>query len=179
MICYAVVDTNILVSALLSKNESAATVQVMVQLLSGRITPVYSNEIIAEYREVLSRKKFQFPTEQIGYFLRAIEKFGILVDPTPTGMILPDMKDLPFFEVVMEKRSDNAYLVTGNQKHFPKEPFIVTAREMINILDQMPLTNGLTSVLKDDHDEKNSKAEAKNVLPHGDDENAAMENFYP
>ncbi len=97
MICYAVIDTNILVSALLSKNESAATVQVMVQLLSGRITPVYSNEIIAEYREVLSRKKFQFPTEQIGYFLRAIEKFGILVDPTPTGMILPDMKDLPFF----------------------------------------------------------------------------------
>jgi len=39
-------------------------------------------------------------------------------------------------EVVMEKRSDNAYLVTGNQKHFPKEPFIVTAREMINILAQ-------------------------------------------
>ena len=53
MICYAVIDTNILVSALLSKNETAATVQVMVQLLSGRITPVYSNEIIAEYVEVL------------------------------------------------------------------------------------------------------------------------------
>ena len=151
MICYAVIDTNILVSALLSKNETAATVQVMVQLLSGRITPVYSNEIIAEYREVLSRKKFKFP---INYLLSAIEKFGILVDPVPTGMILPDMKDLPFYEVVIEKRSDNAYLVTGNQKHFPKEPFIVTAREMIDILNQTPLTDSMTGVLKNDYDEK-------------------------
>ena len=97
MICYAVIDTNILVSALLSKNESAATVQVMVQLISSRITPVYSNEIIAEYREVLSRKRFRFPTEQINYLLSAIEKFGILVTPTPTGVVLPDMKDLPFY----------------------------------------------------------------------------------
>ena len=137
MICYAVIDTNVLVSALLSKNESAATVQVMAELFSGRITPVYSNEIITEYREVLSRKKFRFPFEHINYILSAIEKFGILVDPKPTGAILPDMKDLPFYEVVMEKRSDNAYLVTGNQKHFPKEPFIITAREMIDILNHI------------------------------------------
>ena len=136
MICYAVIDTNVLVSALLSKNESAATVQVVAQLLAGKITPVYSNEVIAEYREVLSRKKFKFPAEQVNYLLGSIEKFGILVAPTPTGVILPDMKDLPFYEVVMEKRSDNAYLVTGNQKHFPKEPFIVTAREMLNLLSQ-------------------------------------------
>ena len=51
-------------------------------------------------------------------------------------MILPDMKDLPFYEVVMEKRDDNAYLVTGNIKHFPKEPFIVTARELLEILEK-------------------------------------------
>ena len=63
------------------------------------------------------------------------------------------MKDLPFYEVVMEKRSDNAYLVTGNQKHFPKEPFIVTAREMIDILAQTPLTDSLTGILEDNHEE--------------------------
>ena len=45
-------------------------------------------------------------------------------------------KDLPFYEVVMEKRADDAYLVTGNQKHFPAEPFIVTAREFLAILEQ-------------------------------------------
>ncbi len=48
---------------------------------------------------------------------------------------MPDMKDLPFYEVVMEKRDDNAYLVTGNLKHFPQEAFIVTARQMIDILN--------------------------------------------
>lgn len=46
-----------------------------------------------------------------------------------------DMNDAPFYEVVLEKRDDNAYLVTGNIKHFPKEPFIVTPRELLNILN--------------------------------------------
>ena len=45
------------------------------------------------------------------------------------------MKDLPFYEVVMEKSYDKAYLVTGNLKHFPNEPFIVTARQMLDILE--------------------------------------------
>ena len=49
--------------------------------------------------------------------------------------MIPDMKDVPFYEVVLEKRNDNAYLVTGNIKHFPKEPFIVTPRELLDILN--------------------------------------------
>lgn len=44
------------------------------------------------------------------------------------------MKDLPFYEVVLEKEDDNAYLVTGNIKHFPNNPNIVTAREFLTIL---------------------------------------------
>ena len=48
---------------------------------------------------------------------------------------LPDMKDLPFYEVVMEKRTKDAYLVTGNLKHFPVKPFIVTVRQMLDIMD--------------------------------------------
>lgn len=135
MKCYAVIDTNVLVSSLLSKHETSATFQIMLHLISGSIIPVYSNEIMAEYREVLSRKKFKFPIDKIDYLLSAIEKFGILTTPTPTGIELSDMKDLPFYEVVMEKRSDNAYLVTGNLKHFPDEPFIITARQMLDILE--------------------------------------------
>jgi len=135
MICYAVIDTNILVSALLSSNDNASTVQVVERLISGEIIPVYSIEIINEYREVLSRKKFKFPKEAVAYLLSAIEKYGVFVTPTATGIILSDMKDLPFYEVVMEKREDGAYLVTGNLKHFPKEPFIITARQMIDILN--------------------------------------------
>ena len=134
MICYAVIDTNVLISALLSSKDDTATVQVLSKVLGGEIVPAYSNIIIKEYREVLSRKKFGFSGELIEYLLSAIEKYGILIDPSPSGVTLPDMKDVPFYEVVLEKRDDNAYLVTGNIKHFPKEPYIITPRELLNIL---------------------------------------------
>lgn len=86
-------------------------------------------------REVLNRKKFGFSKDIVEYLMTAVEKFGIQVDPSPSGVVLPDIKDLPFYEVVLEKRDDGAYLVTGNIKHFPKEPFVVTARELLDILD--------------------------------------------
>ena len=128
---YAVIDTNVLVSALLSSREDAATVQVIARMLAGEITPVYSGAILAEYREVLRRKKFGFSPNIVNHLLDAVTKFGLLVEPTPTGVILPDMKDLPFYEVVLEKREEGAYLITGNLKHFPREPFIVTARVLV------------------------------------------------
>ena len=136
MICYAVIDTNVLVSALLSSKDDSATVLVLGKVLTGEIIPVYSNVITKEYREVLSRKKFGFAGGTIEYLLSAIEKYGILVNPSPSGLVLPDMKDLPFYEVVLEKRDDDAYLVTGNIKHFPKEPFVVTPREILDILER-------------------------------------------
>ena len=49
---------------------------------------------------------------------------------------MPDAKDVPFYQVVMEKRDSDAYLVTGNIKHFPKAEYIVTPREMLEILDK-------------------------------------------
>lgn len=135
MICYAVIDTNVIVSALLSSKDDSATVQVLGRVICGAVIPVYSNGITKEYREVLSRKKFGFSGETVEYLLSAIEKYGILVDPSPSGVTLPDMKDLPFYEVVLEKRDENAYLVTGNSKHFPEKSFIVTPRELLAILD--------------------------------------------
>lgn len=136
MSLYAVIDTNVLVSALLSSHDDAATVQVVARMLSGEITPVYSSAVMAEYRDVLRRKKFGFSPDAVDYLLAAITKFGLLVEPSPSGIVLPDMKDLPFYEVVLEKRDDDARLVTGNLKHFPSKPFIVTARQMLEILNQ-------------------------------------------
>ena len=134
MTCYAVIDTNVLVSALLSGSSSSATVLIIGLMIKGEITPVYSTEIMNEYRDVLARKKFGFPTAAVEYLLDAVEHFGLLVEPSPSGMVLPDMKDLPFYEVVMEKRDDGAYLVTGNLRHYPKETFIVTPRELLDLL---------------------------------------------
>ena len=136
MRCYAVLDTNVIVSALLSSKADAATVQVIQKLFSDSFCPVISKEIMAEYTEVLHRAKFHFSPALVEDLLFAIEEKAEYVIPASTGAILPDMKDLPFYEVVMEKRADDAYLVTGNQKHFPAEPFIVTAREFLEILEQ-------------------------------------------
>lgn len=137
MICYAAIDTNVLISALLSEYDDAATVQVVRRMIEGKIIPVYSREIMKEYQEVLSRKKFGFPQDIVDYLLSAVAKYGIFIEPMPTDEILPDMKDLPFYEVVLEKREDDTYLVTGNLKHFPEKDFIVTARQLIDILDNM------------------------------------------
>ena len=45
------------------------------------------------------------------------------------------MDDLVFYEVVMEKREDDAYLVTGNLRHFPPRNFIVTPAEMMALIE--------------------------------------------
>ena len=135
MTYYAVIDTNVLVSALLSSHDDAATVQVVNKLFTGDVIPVFSDDILAEYNEVLRRKKFHFTEAIVCDLLDAITFIGENITPSPSGEILPDMKDLPFYEVVLEKEDDNAYLVTGNIKHFPDKPNIVTAREFLTILE--------------------------------------------
>lgn len=134
---YAVLDTNILAASLLSKHPDSATVQIVSRMISGELIPIYSAEIMTEYKNVLSRKKFRFDSDLISYLTSAVEKFGLCITPTATGEILPDMKDLPFYEVVYEKKEDGAYLVTGNLKHFPVRPYIVTARQMLDIMDHV------------------------------------------
>ena len=136
MICYAVIDTNVFISALLSKNNDAATVKVFRAIFDGRIVPLYHNEILAEYDEVLHREKFHFQEKSIQMVLAAVKEFGVEVFPQPTGEILVDMNDLVFYEVAMEKRDEDAYLVTGNQKHYPIRDFIVTPAEMMRIIEQ-------------------------------------------
>ena len=84
-------------------HKDAATVQVVGRLIGGEIIPVYSREIMHEYREVLSRKKFKFEPDMIDNILLAIEKYGIYVEPSATGMELPDRKDLPFYEWISAK----------------------------------------------------------------------------
>lgn len=136
MNCYAVVDTNVIVSALLSKKNDSATVRVVSAMLSGEIIPLYHQNILAEYNEVLRREKFHLQEETVRKVLDRIEQTGVEVFPQPTGEILADMTDLIFYEVVMEKRDDDAYLVTGNQKHYPVRDFIVTPAEMMRILEE-------------------------------------------
>lgn len=133
---YAVIDTNVFISALITKNSEASTVKVLEAVLKGDIIPLYHSDIIAEYDEVLHREKFKINDATIQLLIDAVVKYGVEVFPQPTGEILIDMDDLVFYEVAMEKRDEDAYLVTGNQKHYPIKDFIVTPAEMIAILKE-------------------------------------------
>ena len=130
---YAVIDTNVIVSAFLKSNSVPDTLLDLA--LSGVIVPLLNAEIVAEYETVLSRDKFGFERKIITDFIEQINAVGLYVDAEKLDIPLPDMNDKVFYEIVMEKRkSDNAYLVTGNIKHFPKASFIVTPREMLEII---------------------------------------------
>lgn len=130
---YAVIDTNVLVSAMLKWNSVPGNVVSFA--FDGTIIPVFNSSILKEYREVLARPKFHFPVEIINDVIEAIENSGLCVEADNLEIALPDPKDRVFYEVVMEERkTEDAYLVTGNIKHFPIETFIVTPKRMLEII---------------------------------------------
>lgn len=133
---YAVIDTNVLVSALFTSNVEAATVKVFKALLQKKIIPLYNEEIYDEYVDVLNRPKFHFPNSIVNRYLKVIRELGVKAERTHQSIEdFPDLDDIVFYEVAMSK--EDAYLVTGNTKHFPKSPIVVTPAEMMQIiLDQ-------------------------------------------
>ena len=134
---YAVIDTNVLVSAMLKIQSIPG--QIANEALLGDLIPLLSEEIIAEYREVLARPKFKFDQKNVEILIDGIVDRGIFVDAVPVEEMIPDPKDIVFYEVVMEgrKEHDDTYLVTGNTKHFPTKSYIVTPKEMLEIMHKV------------------------------------------
>ena len=131
---YAVIDTNVLVSALFTHNTEAATVRVLNAMFLGKLMPLYNDEIIAEYEDVLRRSKFHFTPALVNKYLKSIRKIGIQSELVHSDEFFPDKDDVVFYEVALSK--EDAYLVTGNKKHFPKTPIVVTPAEMLEILQR-------------------------------------------
>lgn len=132
---FVVFDTNVLVSALLTKHPDSPTATLLNMVLDETIIPLYNEEIISEYREVLSRQKFGFSEQQISRVIAAICK-GISTERTPSDFEFPDPDDAVFYEVSLSK--EDSYLVTGNVKHFPRIDKVVLPVELLAIiLDQM------------------------------------------
>ena len=130
---YVVIDTNVLVSAVLKSHSVPRSIVELA--FDGPIIPILNEAIEKEYREVLSRPKFHLPEDLIEGIMSTFHKRAIYVDAEHLDVELPDPKDLVFYEVVMEERKEEeAYLVTGNIRHFPNRPFIVTPREMLDII---------------------------------------------
>lgn len=136
---YAIIDTNVIVSALIKAHEDSATCRTILEIFNKTIIPVYSKEIIVEYSEVLSRGKFKnkFTVKAANRMIQAIIDNGIECSGIQTEETSSDQKDVIFYEVTMDARQEHdARLVTGNTKHFPVKPFIVTPAEMMLIIEE-------------------------------------------
>lgn len=135
---YAVIDTNVIVSALLTSNEESNPNKVMDAVNNGVLTPLYNDEIESEYKKVLHYPRLKLLEEQIDTFISTLQRFGIKTERTKeTEELFPDPDDIVFYEVRMSV--DDSYLVTGNLRHFPKKPFVVTPAEMVSILKERKL----------------------------------------
>ena len=129
---YAVIDTNVLVSALFSISGHSNPSIIIRKIIGGVITPLYNEEILAEYEEVLNRDKFPFRKADIDWIISTL----ILLGRTAVSdEEFTDRDDMVFYEVALSK--EDSFLVTGNIKHFPKKPFIVTPAEMLTIINEM------------------------------------------
>lgn len=133
---YVIIDTNVLVSALITRNIESPTVKILRFLSESKIIPVYSAGIIHEYKNVLKRSKFHLSEEVIYSVLNDIENYGIEITKVPeVKEIMFDPKDVVFYAVTLAVQKENAFLVTGNSKHFPNKPFIVTPSQLVEILN--------------------------------------------
>ena len=130
---YAVIDTNVLVSAVLKWNSVPGNIIDLA--FNDVIIPLVNHEILNEYKTVLLRPKFHLTELIVTDILDEMKARAIDVSEEHLDVELPDPKDRVFYEVTMKAReSEDAHLVTGNIKHFPTKPFIVTPRQMLDLI---------------------------------------------
>ena len=129
---YAVIDTNVLVSALITKNPEAATAKVVRLLLEQEFVPLYDANIIAEYEDVLHRSKFPILKETADALISFIIENGIESSRVDFAESMPDEDDRVFYEVSLSQ--EDSFLVTGNLKHYPTSPRVITPADFVNLI---------------------------------------------
>ena len=127
----AVIDTNVLVSAFLTKNLNSPTYRVADAILDDKFTLVYSLWMLDEYVDVLGRDYLKLPPSRVEDLLMHIKLFGKEVVPAESDAQFPDPDDKVFFCTAL---AGDAHLVTGNMKHYPKADFIVTPAQFCEIV---------------------------------------------
>ena len=130
---YAVIDTNVFVSAYITHHPDAATSVVVDNMFRGKIMPLYNDEIIAEYEEVLSRENFRISQDKRDTLFKYIRQNGILADRRTCGELFVDESDRVFYEITLSE--EDSFLVTGNLKHYPVSPRVVSPAQMLQIIE--------------------------------------------
>ena len=131
---FAVLDTNVLISAALAHNKYSIPYSVFRGVVERRFVPLVDDNIVREYWEVFSRPKFSFMQETINDIVGNTIKFAINQPVPPSGIELPDCDDVIFYDVARAHQDKGAYLVTGNLKHFPNCGFAVSPRDFMNVI---------------------------------------------
>ena len=121
-----VLDTNVLVSALWTQAGNCSVI--LSQVLQDEIIPCFDHRILNEYRVVLSRPRLIFSPAQTNELLREITSRGLTVTVAPSTINLPDEADRKFYDTA---KTCNAILITGNIRHFPEEPLIMTPAQFL------------------------------------------------
>ncbi|WP_455128532.1 PIN domain-containing protein [Prevotella veroralis] len=112
---------------------NAATTRVLELALMGEIVPLYNQNVLDEYLEVLTRKKFKLKEDSIQYIIKTITINGI--DTLRTSFLedIPDEDDRVFYELSLSE--PDSLLITGNSKHFPRTPRVVSPSEFLRIIE--------------------------------------------
>ena len=128
-----VIDTNILVSGMLSPKGLPAAV--LDAVADGHLSPYFDERVLAEYRLVLGREKFAFSEALIEAMMTRMMLAGYHVQARPLPVQLPDPKDRMFVEVAVACDAD--YLITGNMKDYPEDAILgvtaLTPRDFANL----------------------------------------------
>jgi len=125
-----VLDTNILVSALWTPAGNASNIVNLI--FANRIIPCYDQRILNEYRAVLSRPRLSFPSGQVDELLSEIISRGLSVTILPSAVVMPDESDRKFYDIA---KYCNAYLITGNVRHYPEESMIITPARFLDVFN--------------------------------------------
>jgi putative PIN family toxin of toxin-antitoxin system len=118
----AVIDTNVLVSGLLSPTGNEALI--LLAIHQGLVHPCFTEDILEEYAAVLARPKFAFPPDEIAAVLAMFHNQGELFQPDVSGPVSSDPADTKFLHCAQAAQAD--YIVTGNKRDFPDAPYGVT-----------------------------------------------------
>ena len=127
---YAVIDTNVIVASLLTRNHDSATARVMNAVYEGKVMPLVCDEILGEYEEVLHRAQLKLDPAKCDYILSLIRDQAEPMHPVHTDASMPDEDDRIFFEIALAGQDVfDSRLVTGNIKDYPKADFVVSPSE--------------------------------------------------
>jgi putative PIN family toxin of toxin-antitoxin system len=127
-----VIDTNVLISAAIKPAGLQRTVLLLAITKPARL--YVSRSILQEYGEVLARPELKIRKGLRQQFLQLIKNHSYIVAPTRQLEVTGDPDDNIFLECADAAKAD--YLVTGNQKHFPKfwkKTKVITPREFVGL----------------------------------------------